>query len=295
MSFQIKNEIPGVVEISNGKTVAKIFLKDGASLQELVFDEEQIIGDVSPLDYKETYASSLLFPFASRVEDGKYKFNNQDFQLEINEPDRNHALHGLVYNKSFVVRNQEAAEDYAKIDLAYEETNLTNGFPFSYSVYISYLLTEDSFDFSVQFKNTSNNPFPFTYGWHPYFYSSDLSKSCLQFQSSKEVVFDERLITKELVEKSNNGKLTIEQKQLDDCFQLDTTKVIFSTPNYDLKIKSNTKNGFLQVYTPPIKNCIAIEPVSGISNSFNNNIGLEILQPKEIKNVSWSLDFTSRQ
>lgn len=295
MSFQIKNEIPDVVEISNGKTIAKIFLKDGASLQELVFDGEKVIGDVSPLHYKDTYASSLLFPFASRVEDGKYRFNNQDFQLEINEPDRNHALHGLVYNKPFVVRNQDAAEDYAKIDLEFEETNLTNGFPFTYSVYISYLLTENSFDFFVRFKNTSESAFPFTYGWHPYFYSSDVSKSFLQFQSSKEAIFDERLITQKLIEKSNNGKLAIGQKQLDDCFQLDTAKVIFSTPNYELEINSSTQNGFLQVYTPPIKNCIAIEPVSGISNSFNNNIGLEILQPNEIKNVSWSLDFTSRQ
>jgi aldose 1-epimerase len=295
MSFQIKNETPGVIEISNGKTRAKIFLNEGASLQELVFDGEKVIGDVSPLDYKDTYASSLLFPFASRVEDGKYRFNNQDFQLEINELDRNHALHGLVYNKPFVVRNQDTAEDYAKIDLEFEETNLTKGFPYTYSVFISYFITDSKLDFSVQFKNTSNKAFPFTYGWHPYFYSSDVSKSFLQFQSSKEVVFDERLITQNLIEKSIKGKLTIGQKQLDDCFQLDTTKVIFSSPNYDLEIKSSTKNGFLQVYTPPIKNCIAIEPVSGISNSFNNNIGLEILEPKEIKNVSWSLDFTSRQ
>jgi aldose 1-epimerase len=44
------------------------------------------------------------------------------------------------------------------------------------------------------------------------------------------------------------------------------------------------------MYTPPKENIIAIEPTTGVSDSFNNKIGLQILKPKEMYNLNWSLE-----
>ena len=45
------------------------------------------------------------------------------------------------------------------------------------------------------------------------------------------------------------------------------------------------------MYTPPGFSIIAIEPMTGISNSFNNKIGLQVLQPSESYSLSWNVKF----
>jgi aldose 1-epimerase len=54
-------------------------------------------------------------------------------------------------------------------------------------------------------------------------------------------------------------------------------------------LDTSEPNGFLQVYTPPKANVVAIEPTTGVSNSFNNKIGLKTLEPNKIFEIKWSL------
>ena len=91
------------------------------------------------------------------------------------------------------------------------------------------------------------------------------------------------------IEDINTSSLKIEDKQLDDCWILDNTKAVFETPNYNLQILSTEKDSFLQAYTPPRQNTIAIEPTTGVSDSFNNKIGLKTLKPKETYQLTWTL------
>ena len=70
---------------------------------------------------------------------------------------------------------------------------------------------------------------------------------------------------------------------------LDNTKVFFKTPDYNLQINSTEKNSFLQSYIPSRKNTIAIEPTTGVSDIFNNKIGLQTLEPNKNYQVVWTL------
>ena len=63
----------------------------------------------------------------------------------------------------------------------------------------------------------------------------------------------------------------------------------FNTPKYQLIISASSENTFLQAYTPPKLNSIAIEPTTGVSDSFNNKIGLQILNANESYDVTWNL------
>ena len=71
------------IEIEDSEKIcyAKIHLNLGASLQELLLNKHHIIKDLSPLTYDSTYASSILFPCANRIEDGVYKFGGKDLNL----------------------------------------------------------------------------------------------------------------------------------------------------------------------------------------------------------------------
>jgi len=280
------------LEIKNSENNlhAKIHLDDGASLQELTLKGHHIIKSLSPLDYADTYASSILFPFANRIKDGKYEFEGDSYQFNINEPDNNNALHGMVYNKRFVFIDEKITGSGASVKLAYHETQSSTGFPFTYSIYLEYVFTQSTLDLNVEIRNTDFKIFPFTLGWHPYFISDDLYNSSFLFDSNLKLKLDNRNITEGIINNENHNNFKMKDQFLDDCFILKTQNVSFLTPSYSLELRTSEKNSFLQLYTPPHKNAIAIEPTTGVSDSFNNEIGLKILKPNEGYKISWTLE-----
>ncbi|MDN3665463.1 aldose 1-epimerase [Algibacter miyuki] len=288
--YTIKH-IENSLEIQNSErsVYAKICLNQGASLQVLKLSNSLLIEDLNPLPYKDTYASSILFPFANRIKDGTYTFEDNIYNFEINEKPNNNALHGLVFDKTFDIVNSEATETSATVELVYNETQQNNGFPYTFSIALEYIFTETTLDLKVKVLNTDVKAFPFTLGWHPYFLSDNLFESALQFESSKKMVFDNRMITSEVIKNPNPSEIEIKDTPLDDCWELDKTHVTFKTPHYTLTIDSSEENSFLQSYTPPKANTIAIEPTTGVSDSFNNKIGLKTLAPNEDYSLIWTL------
>lgn len=277
------------IENSDKSGYAKIYLDLGASLQELKLKRKAIIEDLHPLTYNNTYASSILFPFANRIKDGAYTFDGNSFKFEINETGNNNALHGLVFNKTFQIIAQETTDDFASVKLLYKEENESLGFPYTYSIQVEYTLKDDALDINVLVTNTDTKRFPFTIGWHPYFSCSDLSNSTLSFDRNKQITFDERCITNGSMDINNESGFEVKDKQLDDCFILNSGKTQFNTPDYSLLINASSKENFLQIYTPPRANTIAIEPTTGVSDSFNNKIGLQTLKANETYSVSWNV------
>ena len=271
-------------------TYAKIHLNLGGSLQKLKIDSHHLIKDLHPLTYNDTYASSILFPFSNRIADGMYYFKEKCYQFEINQTEENNALHGLVYDKTFKLVEQNSKEEEASVKLRYEEKKHTKGFPYTYIIELKYTLTSDNLSLSVTVKNTDTKTFPFTIGWHPYFNSSNLFKSSLHFKSVKSVIFDKRKITLGLKDINIDDKVMIKNKLLDDCYVLNLNEIKFETPNYNFVLSSSEKDNFLQLYTPKHANTIAIEPTTGISNSFNNGIGLKELKPNDEYNIIWNIN-----
>ena len=271
-------------------TYAKIHLNLGGSLEKLKIDSHHLIKNLHPLTYNNTYASSILFPFSNRIADGMYYFKEKCYQFEINQTEENNALHGLVYDKTFKLVEQNSKEEEASVKLRYEEKKHTKGFPYTYIIELKYTLTSDNLSLSVTVKNTDTKTFPFTIGWHPYFNSSNLFKSSLHFKSVKSVIFDKRKITLGLKDINIDDKVMIKNKLLDDCYVLNLNEIKFETPNYNFVLSSSEKDNFLQLYTPKHANTIAIEPTTGISNSFNNGIGLKELKPNDDYNIIWNIN-----
>lgn len=284
------------VKIVNTKTksFAKIVLNEGASLQELSINNTAIIEDLSPLRYDDVYASSILFPFANRIKDGVYNYEGTTYQFEINLKVEHNALHGLVYNKTFKILDETVSEHKASITLGYEELKNSKGFPYTYNIQLIYTLTENELNLNVIVKNTDSKAFPFTMGWHPYFTSEDLYKSCLKFDSNKKLSLDERMITTGVEDYNHNEAFEIKDKKLDDCFILNSITITFETPSYDLEMTASSNETFLQIFTPPRANTIAIEPTTGVSDSFNNKIGLQVLESGESYRVNWGIKITTK-
>lgn len=290
------NHQNNILEILNTKnnSIGKIHLDLGASLQELTLGNTKIIADLEPLPYNKTFASSILFPFANRVKDGKYSFEDKDYSLVTNQEEEKNALHGFIFDSTFSIKRTETTNSKAIIELEYHEKKGKIGFPFKYSFFITYIFTDKNLTLGIKVKNTDDKTFPFTIGWHPYFTSDDLNNSSVEFNCSDKMKLDKRNIT--IGKEDINTKTTIDfyNQKLDDCWSLHDNAVEFKTPSYELNFKSSAKDNFLQLYTPPKQNVIAIEPTTGISNSFNNQIGLQTLAPNETYSINWTLSIKTK-
>ena len=279
-----------ILNNSNNTSQAKIFLNLGASLQNLILNKNVIIKDLYPLNYDTSYASAILFPFVNRVKDGAYTFMQKEYMLAINLKKENNAIHGLVYNKEFKIVHQETTKESAIISLAYVENERSIGFPFYYTLLLTYTLTNNTLTLKVKVKNTDTHPFPFNIGWHPYFMSSNLYESFLSFDSDQKLTFNEVMIPVKIKNIKMEESLQIKDRQFDDCYILNTNTIGFKTPDYSIKINSSSEKNFIQLFTPKLANTIAIEPTTAVSNSFNNKIGLQVLEKDESYNVQWTIN-----
>ena len=275
-----------VLESKNKQAYASICLDEGARVKDLVLNGKSIIKEQSNFDYEDSYASSILFPFVSRLKEGSYSFNYDSYELHKNDKGIN-ALHGLVYNKKFELFEPEEYQHKCSATFNYYEQKPPKGYPFKYFLSITYTLFKDDFQIAITVKNIDSKSFPFTLGWHPYFNCNDFSKAYLHFKSSKKIVFDNNLITKAIEDFIIDKNFSLENKQLDDCFILNKQGVDFITSEYHLKLTSDALENYLQLYTPKNKPIIAIEPMTGISDSFNNKIGLQVLEPNKTYAVNF--------
>lgn len=280
-----------VIEITNSVsgTKAKIQLSYGASLDELIIRNIKVITNLYPLDYKKTYPSSILFPFANRINDGQFNFNGSNYNLQCNEKQLNNAIHGLVYNKAFLVDELKKFENHAEIKLYYEELNPPTGYPFKFRVELTYKLTNEFLSLKINVINLDDRKLPFTVGWHPYFKSVDLDKSKIQFDCIKKIKCNKNNIALGFEPFNSKMPLSLRKRRFDDAFVLENPDVKFCTPEYDLVLKSSEKESFLQLYTPMNTNAIAIEPMTGVSDSFNNKIGLKKLSPGQSYSIEWQV------
>lgn len=291
---ELKEKEQRFLDLKNAvnSTSARISLDEGGSIEGLKFDNEYVIKLQPNFKYKDSYASSILFPFANRIEKGQYSFKEKEYQLACNESGKN-ALHGLVHNKQFQLIEKIENINFSSVTICFEEILEREGFPFNYKINIKYILSKNEIKIVVKIENTGTNSFPFTLGWHPYFVSKDLYHSSLSFKSNKKIEFDKNLITKGIIKASAEElKIKIQNKQLDDCFILNSNTIKFITPTYQIQIATDQIENYLQIYTPKNSSIIAIEPMTGISNSFNNKIGLQTLEPHNKYELKWTVNFS---
>ena len=284
-----------VIKNERLKFHSAIYPNLGASLQKLTSNNTEIINGISNTveglnDYKNTYKSAFLFPFPNRISEGKYEFGQTKYELDCNEKALNNALHGHIYNKQFSIKSIETSENNAIVSLFYTDEGKTNGFPFPYRLEIIYAFSPKKIAITFQVFNSGEKSFPFGIGWHPYFKTSNLKSSSLDFEGETQYLLDERMIPQREILLKFKTPLTIEDTFLDDCFITNKPQVYFKCDTYSIGIDSSpkSKKNYLQVYTPPTKDCVAIEPMTCAPNAFNNKNGLQVLEANA--NFEWQIN-----
>ena len=291
------------------KEYISIIPEFGGNVNEIVLGKEAKLysildGYQTPLEMFEQkyFKSAKLIPFPNRIEDGKYSFNGKEYQLPINKPDENHAIHGFIWNKNLALRNKEIRDKYASVKFVYIYDGSLPGYPFKTEILITYFLTaEEGFRCTTEIKNIDRCVIPVGDGWHPYFKTNGkVDELMLKIPAKCKTDVDSRMIpTGKRLPYNDYIHLTkIGDTKFDTGFPItqnggSVTTEIYD-PKIDLKIKiwqetGKWKYNYLQIYIPPSRKSIAIEPMTCKINGFNNKKGLIVLQPNESFKASYGV------
>lgn len=288
----VKSKQGEILKLQNKNVAldASFMIDKGASLQSLLIQGKEVIKLPNSWLYEDCYASAVLFPFANRIQEGAYDFDGKTYQLDRNEKTTGHAIHGLLANKRLEVIKADMGPNSALLTFEFESKNLHPGFPFGFKFSISYLFNPNSLRVSFEVQNKGDKSFPCSMGWHPYFNMDYAEKQTFGFQYFGQAEFNDTGITQKI--NMHQAKSAFNwDAVVDDCFLLNGEVVQWCLQGFDFQLKSSGLD-YLQVFSLPAKDFIAIEPVTAPSDSFNNGIGLNVLEPNTSFNcfceLSWA-------
>lgn len=239
------------------------------------------------------FNSAKLSPFVCRMKSGTYNFNNTNYTVEkyYLQP---HAIHGLIYDAVYNIVSTTENESFASVTLGYEYAANDIGYPFNFYIEVIYTLSSNhQLNITTHIINKNSYEIPYADGWHPYFtLGTSIDKCSLQFDSNTLMEFDETLIPTTNTIRDNRfiKPTSLINIYLDNCYQLSQKgECTLYNDFLKLTIKPEATYPYLQIYTPPHRNSIAIENLSALPDCFNNKIGLQLLKPQ--KKYSFSTNY----
>lgn len=280
----------------------EVIPEKGAKINRLSFHNGKEIIDVidgydTPEETTENAYSkgSLLAPFPNRVADGSYSFEGRQYQLPINMPEEHNSIHGFVEHEKFQVIRSDVSDGVYFMTLQYEADGSSEGYPFPFSMDVTYRLTGDGLNTEISVVNTGSINMPFGHGWHPYFKTKGSVKGVeLRLPPVEQIQVDDRLIPtgKKLAFDDFSELKQISDTQFDTGFRLldGQGRVLLVDRRNNLQVvvameDEDNQYKYVQVFTPPVDspagNSIAIEPMTCEANAFNTGNGLLVLTPGE--------------
>jgi aldose 1-epimerase len=235
------------------------------------------------------YPSAHLFPWGNRVRNGKYNFQDVDYQLSLNEFPLQNSIHGFVSFANFEVVEEQVNEVEAILTLRYTYRGTQFGFPFPFILDIQHIFSSDEgLEINYTIKNTGDKAMPMVLGWHPYFRIEGETADDWQidFPATHQYTSDKQMIPDQKIKVDFEGIIDLKGRTLDAVFAVQLSSKVeakLHSPNKKLTIniwQEGLKGGFnyMVVYIPSARDCIAIEPMTGNTDAYNSGDGLSVLE-----------------
>lgn len=277
--------------------------EEGACLLDLRFNHHSVLdGYRTPeeMDINRWAKSNFLLPFPNRLNEGSYEWEGQIYQFEINDSLTNNALHGFGNQLPFVPGYVELREKFCIVTCTHDNDGSHPGYPFPFRFEVQFKLhTEQGFQVHMRMTNTGQQTIPAGFGWHPYFtLGQSIDQYRLSLPACELVGIDGRMIPtgktydyEEFAEEKLIG-ITV----LDNCFVFRKGPISWSVSGEigTLVFRQDSGHGkfnYLQLFTPPDRKSLAIEPMSCNIDAFNNREGLLLLFPRQTASAGFALTY----
>lgn len=243
----------------------------------------------------------VMVPWPNRVEDGVWRWNGVREQLDLTEPDKHNAIHGLLRYTRYTVLEQ-SAESITLFATVFPQ----HGYPFQLDTSVTYRLTAAGLTVTHSIENVSADAAPAAIGAHPYFRIGDVPTRELTLSLAATTHFeaDARLnpireVPVEGTDYDFRGGRLVDDLRLDDgfggvVFQGGIARHTLTAPDGRvLTLWQDASFGYVQAFTtrayPERDLAIAIEPMTAPANAFNT--GVRMLEPGETWRAEWGVEY----
>lgn len=275
----------------------------GGTLRALRFAGRDLVvpyprGAVRPL-----YRGTVCAPWPNRVVDGRYSFGGTVHRLPLSEPERGHALHGLVHWLRWDAGESAADRIVLRCAVVPQE-----GYPFALDLSVEYVLSGDGLAATLTASNPGTSPAPYGCCPHPYLVAGpgrvDDWRLTLPVASRLEV--DGRLVPERLVPVADVDCVfehrRVGETAIDHAFtglrrgQDGLARVRLVTEDAaGVEISWGHWAAWVQVHTadrpePELNRVgLAVEPMSCPPDAFNSGTDLVVLAPGERHEATWAI------
>lgn len=248
----------------------------------------------------------VLAPWPNRVAGGRWDHQGESRQLDITEPSRGNAIHGLLRNTAYALVEQ-TADALTLAASIYPQ----HGYPFTLDTSVTYALTDFGLRVTHRVANVGAATAPFGIGAHPYLRvgSVPATELTVTVSGATHAPVDDLMIpvSRESVQGKHidlRGGLKVGDIKADVAL---TDLVVadgrvahrLSAPDgRALVLWADEVFGWVQVYAPgqfPVPGradqrvAIALEPMTCAANALNSGDGLLWLEPGGQWSASWGL------
>jgi aldose 1-epimerase len=272
----------------------------GASLRALTADGRDLVVPFAEDELRPLYRGAVLVPWPNRVVDGRYTFDGADQQLPLTEPDRGHALHGLVAWSDFRV----VARSSAAVTLE-TEVVAQAGYPHPLRVEVEYRLSDDGLATRVTTTSTGAGRAPYGVSGHPYLVAGPgrVDDWTLELAADEVLEVDpERLIPQGLGPVAGGPFDFGTPRRIGDLFidhaftGLRATRVrVVASDGHGAELRWDAGAPWVQVHTgdrpePAYHRAgLAVEPMTCPPDAFNSGTDLLVLGPGESHALAWTI------
>ncbi len=267
-----------IIEIKNnsGSLKADVAPYNGGMISQINCNGVNILKmDYSSLETIPMLSGGIpfLFPFSSKTENDSYIYDGKKYYMP---------MHGLVKNAAFAVK--KITSNSITLWLENNPAWKKDCYPFDFYIENEYSIHDNAITLKTSITNNSENPMPHYFGWHPFFYSSDKSKSNLSHHNT--IMYD-----------YNNKKDTeiphtiplqeywdhVFHSPLQNEFELQNF-----ADNYNVKCTFDNDFSVLVVCTW-VEDSLCIEPWCGVPDAINTSKFLQYIEPNKTKHFSMIL------
>lgn len=253
-------------------------------------------------------AGQLLAPWPNRVAGGRYRFDGEERQLDLSEPSRGNAIHGLVRWSQWHAEQHESNRVVLTHRLFPHP-----GYPHTLDLTAVYSLDEAGLEVEVSARNIGASVAPYAYAAHPYLLPAvapapgAIDQWNLHLPTSRWVQSDERMNPTGLADVDGTGYDFRVPRQLGTAV-LDTAfgglqreldgigRVRMSEPGGGaVTLWMDRGLDWIQVFTAdPLagawhRAAVAVEPMSAPPDAFNSGTDLIRLEPGVAVGHRWGI------
>jgi len=291
------------IEIARGDARA-VVTTVGASLRAF---------EVAGVPYVETFganekpplgAGGVLVPWPNRVGGASWSHAGVRQELEVTEPKRGNAIHGLVRREHWTV----AEEAEGLLTLAVE-IGETQGWPFPFRTSVGYELGQDGLTVTHTVHNIGGEEMPFGVGTHPYPRPGevDVDDCVLTLAASMVLPVDQETmvptgkpLSVDGTELDFRGGRPLRAVELDTAFggcEPGDDGLIRHSVTHDgggVEVWAEPCFAWVQVFTPPefpgkAGRAVAIEPMTCPPDALNSGTDLITVAPGETWTGRWGI------